>query len=580
MSEITPQNFDMLRIPVPWELDEGDMYILPLSPKEREAALKKARDLGEPVLNNTSKYLPNGVPKLLIAHENNGGEVTFLWKKKIGSGSFGDVYLYEEAKEKDGRLVIIAKPRQFALKVIEDADECKDTSFYLNTKGEIGKTCELISQKCLNPPGFGALTNVDWKDMDDKVGIRPKRYDDVAEDYVEYGKPLTIQKLQEKIYPSATGPFLIVMDKEDGDLADLLREYSRNPEKLKLIVQDVWTALNCLITDHKKGYMDLKAANVLYSMKEGKVVIKIGDLGGICDFKNSGVDTATFPPPDMWKEGFVGTKGSPCTEATMTWLMAVLACRIFGVITRDDENAIYWNGIQYASSSQRQLDAILARLTMKVKWAIKDNKFGSLPTINLIKCFSAKPMCRPPFKEMFSKTKWNSPADCMSVEKRVVPPTAPKVNAVPSGAMSVPVRELQAQIKKAEEKVKQLIGHRDRTISKRAEAQPQELTYWKRQEEAAEGKLNRSKNELKRLQEKLPAYIKPHVSMPSPPSVLPPSPPMVPRLSKQNVDIKENVILGIMSGGGRKKNTRKSSKKKNKTRRKSTQRRRRSKKCR
>ena len=69
MSEITPQNFDMLRIPVPWELDEGDMYILPLSPKEREAALKKARDLGEPVLNNTSKYLPNGVPKLLIAHE-------------------------------------------------------------------------------------------------------------------------------------------------------------------------------------------------------------------------------------------------------------------------------------------------------------------------------------------------------------------------------------------------------------------------------------------------------------------------------------------------------------------------------
>ena len=170
MSEITPQNFDMLRIPVPWELDEGDMYILPLSPKEREAALKKARDLGEPVLNNTSKYLPNGVPKLLIAHENNGGEVTFLWKKKIGSGSFGDVYLYEEAKEKDGRLVIIAKPRQFALKVIEDADECKDTSFYLNTKGKIGKTCELISQKCLNPPGFGALTNVDWKDMDDKVG--------------------------------------------------------------------------------------------------------------------------------------------------------------------------------------------------------------------------------------------------------------------------------------------------------------------------------------------------------------------------------------------------------------------------
>jgi serine/threonine protein kinase len=572
MSEITPHDFVSLRILVPWELDDGDMYILPLAPKEREAALKKARNLREPVLNNTSKYLPNGVPKILIAHDKNGGEVTFLWKKKIGSGSFGDVYLYEEAKEKDGRLVIIAKPRQFALKVIEDADECKDTSFYLNTKGEIGKTCELISQKCLNPPGFGALTEDSWNEMYKKVGKIPKRYDDETDDYVEYGKPITLQEVQEKVYPSAKGPFLIVMDKEDGDLADLLREYSRNPEKLKLIVQDVWTALNCLITDHKKGYMDLKAANVLYSMKEGKVVIKIGDLGGICDFKNSGVDTATFPPSDMWVKGFVGTDGSPCTEATMTWLMAVLACRIFGVITRDDESAIYWNGIQDASSSQRQLDEILARLTMKVKWAIKDNKFGSLPTINLIQCFSAKPMCRPPFKEMFSKTKWNSPADCMSVKKRVVPPTAPKVNAVPSGATSIPVRELQAQIKKAEEKVKQLRGNRDRAIDKRVESKPQELIYWKRQEEAAEGKLKRSKNELKSLQEKLPAYIKPHVLTPSPPAVLPPSPPMVPRLSKQNVDIKENVILGLMGGGRRKK--------KNRTRRKSTQRRRRSKKCR
>jgi hypothetical protein len=250
------------------------------------------------------------------------------------------------------------------------------------------------------------------------------------------------------------------------------------------------------------------------------------------------------------------------------------------VITRDDESAIYWKGIQDASSSQRQLDEILARLTMKVKWAIRDNQFGSLPTINLLQCFSAKPMCRPPFKEMFSKTKWNSPADCMSVEKRVVPPTAPKVNTVPSGAMSIPLRELQAQIKKAEEKVKQLRGNRDRAIDKRVEAKPQELIYWKRQEEAAEGKLNRSKNDLKKLQEKLPAYIKPRVSTPSAPAVLPPSPPMVPRLSKQNVDIKENVILGLMGGGRRKKKTRKSSKKKNRTRGKSTQRRRRSKKCR
>ena len=168
----------------------------------------------------------------------------------------------------------------------------------------------------------------------------------------------------------------------------------------------------------------------------------------------------------------------------------------------------------------------------------------------------------------------------MAVEEPVVLPAAPKVNTLPSGTTGTPVRELQAQIKKAERQVEQLLGNLGRATAKRSEAQPKERTYWKRQEEAAEEKLKRSKNELKRLQDKLPAYIKPRVSTPVQQAVLPPSPPMVPRRLHQNVDIKENVILGIMSGGGRKKNTRKSSKKKNKTRRKSTQRRRRSKKCR
>jgi hypothetical protein len=217
---------------------------------------------------------------------------------------------------------------------------------------------------------------------------------------------------------------------------------------------------------------------------------------------------------------------------------------------------------------------------MKVKWAIADKTFGSLPTINLLQCFSANPDCRPPFKDMFSNKKWDPPKDCMSVGKRVVPSAAPKVNALPSGATGIPVQELQAQIRKAEEKVKQLRGNRDRAIAKRAEARPKELTYWKGQEEAAEGKLNRSKNDLKKLQEKLPAYIKPRVSTPSPQAVLPPSPPMVPRRLQQNVDIKENVILGLMSGGARKRKTRKFSKRGNKTRRKITRRRRCSKKSR
>ena len=567
MSTITPQDFDMLRIPVPWILDKyGDVHILPLDPEERESALKKARDLGDPMSNNISKYMPSGPAlKRLIAHDNNGKEVSFLLSKEIGKGSFGVIYLYEEAKEKDGRYVIVAKPRQFALKVIHDADECRDTSYYLNTKGKMGKTCELISQKCLNPPGFEARMESDWNAMYKKVGDT-SRYDPETDEHIEYKTPITLQEVQEKVYPSATGPFFIVMDKEDGDLADLLREYGGSPDKLKLIVQDVWNALNCLITDHKKGYMDLKAANVLYSAKDKKIVIKIGDLGGICDFATSRYDTATFPPPDMWKEGFVGTNPSPCTENTMTWLMAILACRIFGVITRDDENAIYWNGIESSATRQRHLDEILARLTMKVKWAIKDNKFGSLPTTNLLQCFSAKPECRPPFNKMFSKEKWNPPAGCMSVQEPVVPPAAPKVNTLPSGTTSIPLRELQAQIEKAERRVEQLHGNLGRATAKRAEAQPKELTYWKRQEEAAEGKLKRSKDELKRLQEKLPAYIKPRVSTPVQQAVLPPSPPMVPRRLQQNVDIKENVILGSMKGGVRSRKTKR-------TRRKITRRR-------
>ena len=154
----------------------------------------------------------------------------------------------------------------------------------------------------------------------------------------------------------------------------------------------------------------------------------------------------------------------------------------------------------------------------------------------------------------------------MAVEEPVVLPAAPKVNTLPSGTTGTPVRELQAQIKKAERRVEQLLGNLGRATIKRTEAQPKELTYWKRQEEAAEEKLKRSKNELKRLQEKLPAYIKPRVSTPVQQDVLPPSPPMVPRRLQQNVDINENVILGSMGGGVRSRKTKN-------TRRKSTRRR-------
>ena len=161
----------------------------------------------------------------------------------------------------------------------------------------------------------------------------------------------------------------------------------------------------------------------------------------------------------------------------------------------------------------------------------------------------------------------------MSVQEPVVPPAAPKVNTLPSGTTSIPLRELQAQIKKAERRVEQLHGNLGRATAKRAEAQPKELTYWKRQEEAAEGKLKRSKDELKRLQEKLPAYIKPRVSTPVQQAVLPPSPPMVPRRLQQNVDIKENVILGTMGGGVRSRKT-KRTRRKIRRRRKSSRKRR------
>ena len=160
MSTITPQDFDMLRIPVHWELDKyGDMRIFCRSIQKNEnPPYKKARELGDPISNNTSKYMPSGAfRRRLIAHDNNGESgVVFVEQGDRKRFSFGGVYICtKRRKKKNGRYaVIIATPRQFALKVIHDADECRDTSYYLNTKGKIGKSCELISQKCLNPPGF------------------------------------------------------------------------------------------------------------------------------------------------------------------------------------------------------------------------------------------------------------------------------------------------------------------------------------------------------------------------------------------------------------------------------------------
>jgi serine/threonine protein kinase len=509
MGEITPYDFLPLRIAY----------------EDKDAYNKAQTELPETIERNMMS-VPGGrfnVPKRLIALDGNK-QVLFRLRAKLGSGTFGDVYLYEEENSSK------ANPRQVAVKVVDEPDECKDTDHYLTTKGT---ECGLIAQKCLNPPGYG------------QHDLRNQ--------------------------PSVGGPFFIVMDRQDGDLDDVIEEYKGNEEALGKVVLDVHKALGCLIRN-KKGYMDLKPGNVLYSSGVGKVVVRIGDLDGICnlDVKVSDGNYATFPPPEMWVEGFKGATSAPCTEATMTWLMAVLACMIFGVFG-DRGTGLHWSLVEsyvkgWPRGIERKVKEALETMRDQVERAGLEHRFGSLPTTNLLQCFSVKPECRPPFNKMFSKEKWNPPADCMAVEEPVVLPAAPKVNTLPSGTTGTPVRELQAQIKKAERRVEQLLGNLGRATIKRTEAQPKELTYWKRQEEAAEEKLKRSKNELKRLQEKLPAYIKPRVSTPVQQDVLPPSPPMVPRRLQQNVDINENVILGSMGGGVRSRKTKN-------TRRKSTRRR-------
>ena len=401
MGKITPNDFELLRIPV-------SIYA---SYKEMSHARVQAGKL-DFIKNNIIYVTDDGdrAPKHLFARDGDK-RVLFKIDKLIGSGASGMVYLYkEQSKNGDGRG---EKMREFAVKVVMDPEECMDTSYYLDTDGEI--SCDLISQKCLNPPGFGKL-DLNWNE---------------------------------------TGPFFIVMDKEEGDLNELLKLNlnQKDNKKMEKIVKSVWVIVKCLVAKGR-GYTDLKPANVLYSRKEGNIVVKIGDLDSICELDVGGENVATYPPPDIWNTGFTGYEPTPCTEATMTWLMAIMTCIMFGVIESD---SFSWdNVVKYVKN--RSTQKVLRLLRDKVSTAIAKKKFGSLPTENLLACLSERPECRPPFDMMFGK-KWNKdstppqPSHCkppkswLSLRPATKPPAinsrAPAINS-PAHAMNSPAHALRS----------------------------------------------------------------------------------------------------------------------------------------
>jgi hypothetical protein len=228
---------------------------------------------------------------------------------------------------------------------------------------------------------------------------------------------------------------------------------------------------------------------------------------------------------------------------------------------------------------QRKVQEALETLREDVRLAESEDKFGSLPTTNLLQCFSVKPECRPPFDKMFSEEKWDPPAACLSDANPVVPSPLPAPEKKVEGGE--PLRKLRAQIEAVEKEGEAHLFRRDRARSQMQSGPTTGHSYWKGQEGASEAALKRSGDKLQKLHDQLPAWY----SMPPPAwfktlrlptpkeeaEPLPPSPPAVLRSNNRPTDI-TNVVLDTFNGGARMRKTKKSSKRGNMTRRKNTRR--------
>ena len=118
-----------------------------------------------------------------------------------------------------------------------------------------------------------------------------------------------------------------IMDGFTGSLKQLIETnigFQPTPPMINawyMIVNEVVKQLVCM-KKHGIIYTDLKPDNVLYCISDNKFTLHIGDLGGGTDIESPGVPPVTYPPPDYNYNNY-------SKEHLLSWGVGVLASIIF-----------------------------------------------------------------------------------------------------------------------------------------------------------------------------------------------------------------------------------------------------------
>lgn len=209
----------------------------------------------------------------------------FSYEKFLAEGEFGSVYLYADK----------ASGARVALKITQEIDECRDSSFYF------AECANLIQQRCLTG-------------MRGVLGRLPS------------GREISF--------------YAIAMEVMDEDLAGAFARLQWSGGAKKKVILAVHHAVVCL-AEQRKYFTDLKPQNVMInwtSLDDHKEVqaqdledIKLVDLGSICPADHPEGGIATLPPPRTWG-AFGGDRdfgNVPCTASTLLWQIAIFAVGVY-----------------------------------------------------------------------------------------------------------------------------------------------------------------------------------------------------------------------------------------------------------